>query len=77
MHIIHISVLVNSLSVLILYVLVYILFYHNDVKRFNDDILNKKLNENTTSMENLIRDVNYNNEYIKGYINIKNNMNFE
>ena len=77
MNIIHVSVIVNSLSLLILYVLVYTLFYHNDVKRFNDDILNKKLNENTTSMENLIRDVNYNNEYIKGFINIKNNMNFE
>jgi len=75
MNIIHVSVIVNSLSLLILYVLVYTLFYHNDVKRFNDDILNNKLNENTTSMENLIRDVNYNNEYIKGYINIKNNMN--
>jgi hypothetical protein len=65
---------VNSLSVLILYVLVYTLFFHNDAKRFNDDILNIKVNENTTSMKNLIRDVNYNNEYIKGYINIKNNM---
>jgi hypothetical protein len=40
MNIIHVSVIVNSLSLLILYVLVYTLFYHNDVKRFNDDILN-------------------------------------
>lgn len=77
MHILHISVFVNSLSILILYVLVYTLFFHNDTKRFNDDILNRKIKDNTTSMGNLIRDVNYNNQYIKEYINKKNNMNNE
>jgi hypothetical protein len=63
------AIVINALSVLILYVLVYTIFFklvqieerQNDIESVN------RLQE--TQHQNLIRDMNYNNLVLKAYLN--------
>ena len=63
------AIVINALSVLILYVLVYTIFFklvqieerQNDIESVN------RLQE--TQHQNLIRDINYNNLVLKAYLN--------
>lgn len=63
------AIVINALSVLILYVLVYTIFFklvqieerQNDIESVN------RLQE--TQHQNLIRDINYNNLALKAYLN--------
>ena len=63
------AIVINALSVLILYVLIYTIFFklvqieerQNDIESVN------RLQE--TQHQNLIRDINYNNLVLKAYLN--------
>ena len=63
------AIVINALSVLILYVLIYTVFFklvqieerQNDIESVN------RLQE--TQHQNLIRDINYNNLVLKAYLN--------
>lgn len=66
------AIVINSLSVLILYILVYTIFFklvqieerQNDIESVN------RLQD--TQHQNLIRDINYNNLVLKAYLNKEN-----
>jgi hypothetical protein len=63
------AVVINALSVLILYVLVYTIFFKLvQIKERQNDIESvNRLQE--TQHQNLIRDINYNNLVLKEYLN--------
>lgn len=66
------AIVINSLSVLILYILVYTIFFKlvHIEERQNDIESVNRLQD--TQHQNLIRDINYNNLVLKAYLNKEN-----
>jgi len=65
--------IVNSISIMVLYLLVFALFYDVDglkYKYFNLEVYKK---QNDQQIKNLIDDVNHNDRFLKKYLDIINN----
>jgi len=77
MNTIAIFIFINSATILILYVLMFSLFYQLDslTHQYNQLERNKGVSEG--KMRNLISDINYNDHYLKKYIDTINNNAYE
>lgn len=67
-HSVTIFTFVNSISILILYLLVFSLFYHVDLVKHKYSHFNKYKEVNEQQIKNLVYDVNYNDQFIKKYL---------
>lgn len=63
------AIVINSLSVLILYVLVYTIFFKLVQIEENQKDIEHTNSLQDTRHDNLIRDINYNNLVLKAYLN--------
>jgi predicted PurR-regulated permease PerM len=61
-------ILLNAISILILYILVFTLFYQmSDLTTRYENITDTQ-DVNTTQLKNLVSDINYNDKYLKKYV---------
>ena len=59
------GVIINASSILILYLLVYVLFYKYKSFEQNIDIFNEYINMNDNRLRNLVDDINHNDQVLK------------
>lgn len=63
------SIFINSLSILILYVLVYSLFYQVTNTHYKLNDIRSELTYQNNQTKNLVQDINHNNRMLKYYLN--------
>ncbi len=61
-------ILVNGICIMVLYLLVFSLFYEVDNLKYKYSNFLKYENENEKQMKNLVDDVNYNDKFLKKYL---------
>lgn len=59
------GVVINASSILILYLLVYVLFYKYRSFEKNIVLFNEYINMNDNRLRNLVRDINHNDQVLK------------
>ena len=66
-------IIVNSISIMVLYLLVFALFYDVNSLKYKYFNLNVYRKQNDLKFKNLVDDVNYNDRFLKKYLDIINN----
>lgn len=61
-------ILINALSILILYLLMFSLFYQLDSVKSRQSTIESKKEISERQLKNLISSINYNDQYLKQYI---------